>query len=291
MVIEMKRRKAFIFTLDAILAIIPVFIVLASISQINYVESLKLQSAILGDERVLQDALESMRIHGDFDVLSASSLNETISSLLGEDYGYSYSLKYNNTIILNISSGEPPEDADIVAGKRIAFIQLERILDYAVAISHGGDIRSNEYCTCGSAQHVWKLNFSYAPDSYDYWVVGERASANIGIPVFWRISAEPLDCIADNLCGGGISSGTGQNMFSGNELRARHYLTPYSNLKTTTMLPNREYYVYVRVVGSPSQYMDFFIIRSMKGESEDLITSENAKRYDNVEATLKIWRK
>lgn len=288
---KMKKRKAFIFTLDAILAMIPAFIVLASISQVNYGESLKLQSSILGDERVLQDALESMRIHGDFDVLSASSLNETISSLLGEDYGYSYSLKHNNTIIMNISSGEPPEDADIIAGKRIAFIQLERILDYAIAISHGGDIRSNEYCTCGSNQHVWKLNFSYAPDDYDYWVVGERAPGNIGIPVFWRISATPLDCSTDNLCGGGISTGSGQRMFSGNELIARHYLMPYSSLKTATMLPDREYYIYVRIVGSPHQYMDFFIIRALKGESEELITSENAKRYDNVEATLKIWRK
>lgn len=288
---RMEKNRAFIFTLDAILAFVPVFIVLASISQINYINSLQLQSGILGDERVLQDALESMRIHGDFDVLSASSLNETISSLLGEDYGYSYLLEYNNTIIMNLSSGEPPENADIIAGKRIAFIQLERILDYAVAISHGGDIASTEYCVCGSNQHVWKLNFSYAPDDYDYWVVGERAPGNTGVTVFWRISAEPLDCSTDNLCGGGISSGTGQNMFSGGELIARHYLMPYSTLKTATMLPDREYYVYVRVDGPPTQYMDFFIIRAMKGESEEQITSENAKRYDNVEATLKIWRK
>lgn len=286
--------KGFILTMDTVLAMIPIFIVVAGVTQLTDTQSLYTQSYILGSERVVQDVLESMRIHGDFDNTARDDINATITAILPPDYEFDYSVTDNGTLVTNFSTGTPPLHADVIAGKRSAFINLEKILDQAVAISHGGDSATAEYCDtgdCGANQRVWEMEFAYAPDDYDYYLVFERNDTSTG--GFWRVKDTKVptsQCSAnpEKLCN--INAGDGQQIFSGNELTSTVKLVKNSTLNSATMTANQKYYVYVRVVANPAAFFDAFVIRAKLGADINDITSQNARIYENAEVTLKIWR-
>jgi len=290
---ESMRDSAFIFTMDAVLALIPLFIILGGVTQFSDVQSLYAQSYILGSERIAQDVLESMRIHGDFDVLSESTLNETITAILPQDYEYDYQVKFGGSVLVSVNSSTPPAHANILAAKRTAFINIEKILDQVISLTHGGDPGTDPYCDCNNTNKVWQMNFSYAPGSYDYYIRGERNET--GTRVFWSLRNDQVptsECKGGggaNLCS--LSSGDGQQIFNaGTGYEYTFKLNNATNVKADLPLADSVNYVYVRVEGNPSKYVDVFVIRAPTGTDESRITSENARRYDNAEVTLRIWR-
>ena len=57
-----KMNKAFIFTMDAVLALIPIFIITASISQISGAGSLAFHGSILSSGKIAHGTLEVMGV-------------------------------------------------------------------------------------------------------------------------------------------------------------------------------------------------------------------------------------
>ena len=52
-----RMNKAFIFTMDAVLTLIPIFIITGSLSQIIGVDSLMSHGLLLSDEKIAQSTL------------------------------------------------------------------------------------------------------------------------------------------------------------------------------------------------------------------------------------------
>jgi hypothetical protein len=116
-------RRAFIFTMDAILALIPVFVVLASISQLSSDPVLRLQSGILGKERVAQDVLATMEYLNLIDSTNSTAVNETLKKLIPDYLSYNYtSTSFDGGVRFTLASGNISGADDIVVAKRVGTI-------------------------------------------------------------------------------------------------------------------------------------------------------------------------
>jgi hypothetical protein len=117
------NRRAFIFTMDAILALIPVFVVLAGISQLSTDPVLRLQSGVLGKERVAQDVLATIDYLNLIDSTNASEVNETLNKLVPEHLLYNYtSSSLDGDVRFTIASGNISRAEEIVVAKRVGTV-------------------------------------------------------------------------------------------------------------------------------------------------------------------------
>ncbi len=116
-------RRAFIFTMDAILALIPVFVVLAAISQLGTDPVLRLQSGILGKERVAQDVLATLDQLNLVDSTNSSAVNDTLKRLVPGHLLYNYtSLSLDGGERFSLASGGIGGAEDVVVAKRIGTV-------------------------------------------------------------------------------------------------------------------------------------------------------------------------
>lgn len=117
------NRRAFIFTMDAILALIPLFVVLATISQLSSDPVLRLQSGVLGKERVAQDVLATMDYLNLIDSTNTSAVNETLSKLVPSYLLYNYtSSTLDGGTRFSVASGNVSGAEDVVVAKRIGTV-------------------------------------------------------------------------------------------------------------------------------------------------------------------------
>lgn len=116
-------NKGFIFTMDAILALIPIFIVLASVSALSSETSLFLQSYILGGERMAQDVLATLDYRGALESTNITELNETLEKLIPSYFGYNYTASnLNGTEKFSITRGNITNATDIMIAKRVGMV-------------------------------------------------------------------------------------------------------------------------------------------------------------------------
>lgn len=273
--------KAFIFTMDAVLALIPLFIILAAISQLSGGTSLFLQSSILGGERIAQDTLEVMRITGDLESLNQSRLNQTLRSLIPSYYNYSYEVNSTSGILFTIANGTLVGD-NIVVARRLALVEIEEILgDPLITIGHSGSPTTEACCTQPS-KNIWGTNF-YVEDGdlnvYDYWLVGVRNST--GVTASYAITDEAPEPYC---CGIDLDEFSGNNIWTGNELVRKIQIDGELDEEETN-------YVFIRTTASPSVYADYYVIRVPAGTDSSEVTPESAKLKDAVWVTLKLCPK
>jgi hypothetical protein len=274
-------RKAFIFTMDAILALIPLFIILATVSQLSSEGSLSLQSRILGGERIAHDVLEVMRITGDLESLNQSRLNETLASLIPGYFNYTYEVEYNGSVLFTIANGSLSKATDIMVAKRLALIEIDVILSQMLQIFHPGT--GTDYCNTEKGPGeppVYNASFYVTEEdlnTYDYWLLIERSDSTQPV-VRYEFFDEPEDC--DELLPENIVP----------PATIQEDSTWINRIKVNSYLDDDSWnYLYVRVSGNVNQYVDVYLIRVPQGTAESEITSESAKLKDFVWVTLRVW--
>lgn len=131
--------KGFIFTMDAVLALIPIFIILASVSGLNYDQEHFLSIPL---EKIAQDSIEILLL-GDAPMVQqyvdsnrSNSSRDTIFNALNGTITHSYMLMYNSTstsgwefVVGRCSSGNQSSvvssskdnASDVYVGERIIF--------------------------------------------------------------------------------------------------------------------------------------------------------------------------
>lgn len=279
------REKAFIFTMDAVLALIPVFILLAAVSQISGVESLMLHGFILGSERTTQDTLESMRDRGYFKDLNETKLAERLDGLLPDYLSYTFEIEYNDTVLLDTGSGNISNARDVVVANRIILINVESIESSAVSVAHGGSAVTNPCCEGAGGGGGWgppkTYNMSFFVDdidAWDYWLVGET-NDDTGVNAKYYIT----QTAPDPFCCGISSSDFSQNIWTSGELTEKIQIDDDLVEGTTN-------YVFIKNSGKPTAWSDYYVIRVPSNMSSSEISSENATRKDFAWAVLKVWR-
>ncbi|MDI6654535.1 MAG: hypothetical protein QME59_01445 [Candidatus Hydrothermarchaeota archaeon] len=116
-------NKGFIFTMDAVLALIPIFIVLASVSALSSGTGLFLQSYILGGERIAQDVLATLDYSGAVERANITELNETLEKLIPSYFSYSYTAaNLNSTEKFSITCGNIANTTDVMIAKRVGIV-------------------------------------------------------------------------------------------------------------------------------------------------------------------------
>ena len=115
--------RAFIFTMDAILALIPLLVVLAGISQLSSDPVLRLQSGVLGKERAAQDVLATMDYLDLIDSTNASAVNSSLSRLVPGHLLYNYtSSSLDGEVRFTLASGSVSEAEEVVVAKRVGTV-------------------------------------------------------------------------------------------------------------------------------------------------------------------------
>ncbi|MEK6978313.1 MAG: hypothetical protein AABX40_07980, partial [Candidatus Hydrothermarchaeota archaeon] len=119
--------KGFIFTMDAVLALIPLFLALGAISHIGGGGSLYLQQGILGKERMAHDTLRIMEIRGDTRSTNVTDLNTTLQWIVPSYLDYSYLVEDPETGVMavNLARGAPSSTTDIISTGNVIAIGSE----------------------------------------------------------------------------------------------------------------------------------------------------------------------
>jgi hypothetical protein len=114
--------RAFIFTLDAVLALVPVMILVGSLSTLTAAPSLYLQGHVLGTERVAQDLLRTLELTGDIRSLNATDLNTTLYDIVPDRLNFSYQVEDldSEDVLINITRGESTNTSTILVTRRVA---------------------------------------------------------------------------------------------------------------------------------------------------------------------------
>lgn len=251
-------RGAFIFTMDALLALIPVFVILGTVTQVapGY-SSLELQSGFIGKEKNARDVLET-QYHSGVIERNFCSMESFIEKTVTPEYNYSYSLSHKGTTLLNFSRGNESKAGNIVVARKVSAVDLEEIL--------GSVSTDDEAC------YTFSFNTSNLT-CHDYWFVG--VGSNIGGTKVKTMDEEE-DC-DEVFEGGGDEGGSG---CSSSPCKIK-----YPDNLVDDWSSNTEYHVYIRVAGSGT----FYVIEALKGTPEEEISPEAGVRKSQVVATIKLW--
>jgi hypothetical protein len=285
------NNKAFIFTMDAILAIIPVFIILASASSVSYSDNLFSQSFMIGGERISNDVLKVLDLKGELNQTNSTIVNQTLNEFIPDDYGFRYRLIYNSTdettIICNATRGNITLADDIVASRRITPVKFYAVLGDVLGISHFGSEVTPPCCSVNEvglgARKEYNATFT-ATDitKYTYWLVARLESGQIvgqGGAVPWGFAIDPYhsnDTFSRCDC-----SGQPPPVQPPDKPPTTFEITPYVTEGSNT------FYAFLRGNGIAS----FWIIQAPLNPPLADITPENAMMYSWVVAKIEVWPK
>jgi hypothetical protein len=278
------NNKAFIFTMDAILAIIPVFIVLASVSSVSYSSNLFGQSFIIGGERISNDVLKTLDLKGELNETNTTIVNETFSFLIPQEYNFRNRLIFNETIIVNVSRADIANASDIVTARRITNVHFFSILGSMLGISHFGSEITLPCCNGSGAgigaRKEYTTNFT-ATDiaDYTYWLVSVLEEGDIGG------GAAPYSMAIEPFEGGGYS----QCACSGAPPPVQINENPPSTVEITPYVSEGENSIYVFVRGNA--VVSFWIIQAPLDAPISEITPENALLATWAVSKLEVWPK
>ena len=289
----MSKGNGFIFTMDAIIALVPVFIIVASVSTPGTADSIALQSQFLGDMRKGNDILVSMSAGDAFDTANSSAVNETLGSLIPPNLGYNFTMTYDlngtETLeIFNLSRGNMSEAESVMEAKQVGLYWTQEIVDDVHMVSHNA---FNESASCagdaesGNATYNMTVYVSSADMAeYDYYFVVDKDDT--GSLAAWVQTCQFPFCTPDNDGCEDISwsditipkfdSSVSYNM-------SKYYFSK------NYLYPDSVNYVYVKVTGS-GEYADFYVMKALKKMDEDFVDPETARNPQVVFVSLKIWR-
>jgi hypothetical protein len=278
------NNKAFIFTMDAILAIIPVFIVLASVSSVSYSSNLFGQSFMIGGERISNDVLKTLDLKGELNQTNTTIVNETFSFLIPQEYNFRNRLIFNDTIMVNVSRADIANASDIVTARRITNVHFFSVLGSMLGISHFGSEITAPCCLGAGAgigvRKEYTTNFT-ATDiaDYTYWLVATLEEGTVGG------GAAPYSMALEPFEGGGYS----QCVCSGQPPPVQINDLPPSTFEITPYISEGDNTIYVFVRGNA--VVSFWIIQAPLDAPISDITPENALLTAWAVSKLEVWPK
>lgn len=273
-------NKAFIFTMDAVMALVPIFIITASMSQIGGMDSLASHGFLLSSEKVAQSTLEVMSIRGETEETNLTLLNLTLEELIPDYYNYTYEMEFNGSTVLNITKGNVSNARNVMVARRLGYIKLYALLGIISEVSHGGSPMSAELCPRdGNKPPIYETTFDVESGElavFDYWLEGDAPDK--GVQAWYYITTNESAC--DDLRGG-----VWTNFMSSSEYSAKIQLDSDSMLQEGVTN-----YLYLKIAANPNREGNFYIIKAPEGTDESMIIYENAVRRNFAWATLKVWR-
>ncbi|MFQ6136816.1 MAG: hypothetical protein ACE5PM_06520 [Candidatus Hydrothermarchaeales archaeon] len=273
------NKRAFIFTMDAVLALIPIFVAMASVSQITAGGNLFLQGYGMDAGRIAHDTLETMSVQGDIEEPNVNIVNATLEKLIPDRYNYTYDLIFQGSSVLNLSKGNISEASNIVVARRLELVKFFRLEGYMPEVSHGGSEEVEELCPRqGNKPPIYEVSFFVDTDyttMFSYWVNGEAPDK--GVRAWYVVFTESKDC--SDLRGGGV----GWEDF----MEAKDYFA--SEEITDEMTEGVTNFVYLRLAANPNVESYISVIRAPTGVDESLVTYDNAVKRDFAWAILKLW--
>ena len=187
---------------------------------------------------------------------------------------------------MELTVGDPSRADNIYVAEKTAAVTKIAIDDVAYLVSHGGSSASSAHCICNSSQYVWELSFAFAPDTYDYWLLGWRNDTGTN-PKYFLTDNRSTDCtVGSGLCNTGSPY---TNFFSGGDTIRKIQLNESDTITGTTLEANKDYYIYINPVGNPDDFMDFYVLRVPKGTAESNITIDNTLVLSTSLVRLRIW--
>jgi hypothetical protein len=295
------KNKGFIFTMDAILAIIPVFIILASVSSVSYSDSLFGQVFMTGGERIANDVLKTLDVKEVLTSLNCTGINDSLSDLVPSDYRYNFEIEYNSTAtpgtstLCNTTSGDISSAADIVAARRVTDASFFDILAEMLGLSHYARERTPfcwqnpGRCAGGVGQAQFNATFTVGADEkllYTFWLLGVPACEGCNPPAWWGLDPYNSPAGPDpekfTRC---PAQCTGAGAHPPNSLGAVPVLVEI----TTEITQNADNTIYIVIEGNPADLADFFVIRAPIDVDPSEITLENVLLRTWVLAKLEMW--
>jgi hypothetical protein len=298
--------------MDAVLALIPLFIILATVSQLSGETSLFLQGRILGGERIAQDTLEVMSITGDLESLNQTKLSETLSALIPSYYNYTYEVNASGSVLFTITNGSL-SGGDIVVARRLSLVEIEKVESELDEIARG--VNNQNACWSGKGGNKPRFNLSFYvnvgdKDTYDYWLVGEIVSGNPNTDawVYPNDSTEigPFDSIpgVEPDCDWKLPSSDRYDVYPipGSvpscqcqpETTCEETVSGFEVIKIyidDDLDEGKLNHAFIDFQGQPPATTTFYIIRVPAGTCNTLVTSQSAKLKDTVWVTLKLCPK
>jgi len=283
-------RRAFIFTMDAIIALVPVFIILASVSTPSIAQSLAFQGQTLGDVRKGTDILESMYLGDAFDTANESVMNETLKSLIPSSLGYNFTMSYdlNGTEVLqifNLTRGNLTGADGVTAARRMDLYWTQEIIDDVHKISHKAFNESTPCASSSPANATYNMSFYVTAEDvagYDYYLVTDKVEGQDA----WVQTCDTPFCGASFSSCDDIVKANGYK-FDGNVLEDR---SKYNFSTNNSLYADSVNYVYVTIDGDPGKYADFYVIRAVKSLDESFVDPETARKPQVVFLSLDVWR-
>jgi hypothetical protein len=303
------ENKGFIFTMDAILAIIPVFIILASVSSVSYSDSLFGQVFMPGGERVANDVLKTLDLKEELTDLNCTGLNNSLTDYIPKDYYFDFEIEYNSTpsgtlsVLCNSSSGSISAAKDIAAAGRITDASFFEILAEFIGISHLARDKTEPCCQNpgalgpGVGQSEYNGSFFIAAGEkslFTFWVLGSQnplaTCKNLDIPSW--IGMDPYHNTTSvkpySRCEPQCQGGKG-GMVALDDFVDGEFVMQFGVDLVDMITEDATNTVYIWVEGNPKCVGDFFIIRAPIDVDESDITLENVLLRTWVLAKLKVW--
>jgi hypothetical protein len=305
------ENKGFIFTMDAILAIIPVFIILASVSSVSYSDSLFGQVFMPGGERVANDVLKTLDLKEELTGLNCTGLNTSLTNYIPADYHFDFEISYNSTssgtlsVLCNSSSGDISSANDIAASRRITDASFFDVLAEFLGISHLARDKTVPCCLnpgatgSGVGQSEYNGSFHIAAGEkalYTFWILGvsnpaaacknEKVQTDIGMDPYHN-TTDPVGfgrCEPD--CKGGK-----EGLVALPQLEDGSFVEQFGKDFDDMITEDATNVVYIWAVGNPKCLADYYIIRAPIDVDESDITLENVLLRTWVLAKLEVWPK
>jgi hypothetical protein len=303
------ENKGFIFTMDAILAIIPVFIILASVSSVSYSDSLFGQVFMPGGERVANDVLKTLDLKEELTGLNCTGLNTSLTNYIPPDYHFDFEISYNSTptgtksLLCNSSSGSISAAKDIAAARRITDASFFKILEEFLGLSHFARDKTQPCCQnpgalgpgVGQSEYNGSFFITAGEKSlFTFWILGvpnplgtcknEKVPSWIGMDPYHNTTSVKSYSRCAPKCTGGKGG-----MESMEDLSDGAFVMQFGVDLVDMITEDATNVVYVWVEGNPKCVGDFFIIRAPLDVDSSDITLENVLLRTWVLAKLEVW--
>lgn len=196
--------------MDAVLALIPVFIILAGVSAISGGEILFLHTSILGEKRIAQDVLAVMDFSGVMGSANQTLLNQTLEKLIPSYLSYSYTVEnLNGTQKFSISRGNISTAVDIVAARRIGTITSEyRVLVASTVLAPTvKDVKDDKAIALNAVLYaLLGVKEIDASDDFDDWE--DVGNVTISIAELLAVSPATIGNLVDKLIANADAQGS-----------------------------------------------------------------------------------
>jgi hypothetical protein len=278
--------EGFIFTMDASLALIAVFVITATVSQITSTHSSTAQSHILPTERVAQDVLEVIVSRLDYEELNTTKLYDTLEALVPSRYNYSYVVEYKGNVTFNVSRGSLENARDVMVAKRLLMIKIYSLLGIVAEVSHGGSPETAEECEQkGARPPIYLSTFQVETgdlEMFDFWIEGRAEDG--GVNARYYISNQTYTC--QQLQGATVNW---QLFMQAADTSVKVQLPEYPTCPSKGgCVREGTNYLYLRIEANPNRSGDFYVIKSPEDTDSALISLENARKRDFAWAILKV---